>query len=262
MSGAEPEERVQLAVVHQTWRDMAFLHWSLPPDRLRAAVPSALELDLHDGRAWIGITAFEVADQRLAVGPPLPGWSIYPETNVRTYVRGPDGRDGIWFFTLEVDNVATVAAARPTLGVPYRWARMRVTSSGSSVHRYDSERRGCSSDEPPGHHIALRADPEPWVTVDGLGHFLTGRWRAFSRPLGLLVATPVEHTPWPLHDASILEIEQTLLTGFGIDRATRPEHVLWSPGVQARLGPPRRVRARDPHRGEGSERRLAPRRAG
>lgn len=48
----------------------------------------------------------------------LPGpkpWHVvppFPETNLRTYVLGPDGRPGIWFWSLDATSPSAVAAAR------------------------------------------------------------------------------------------------------------------------------------------------------
>ena len=66
--------------------------------------------------------------------------STFPETNLRTYVRGPDGRDGIWFFSLEADSLPLVLGARTLYGVPYRWADMSVERTGDVI-RYRSRRR-------------------------------------------------------------------------------------------------------------------------
>jgi uncharacterized protein len=59
----------------QRWRDLLFLHWSVPADALRPIVPSPLELDDHGGRYWVGVVPFVMRDVRSAwmprgVGPP------------------------------------------------------------------------------------------------------------------------------------------------------------------------------------------------
>src|SRR4051794_17103739 len=78
----------------QTWLDLLFVHWSLPVEVLRPAVPSVLPIDTFDGRAWIGITPFEVSGLRPRGAPPVPGLSRFPETNVRTYTT-VGGKPGI-----------------------------------------------------------------------------------------------------------------------------------------------------------------------
>src|SRR5919202_1933481 len=124
MAGAVPEERVALPVATQTWKDMTFLHWPFDPEVLEGRIPAGTTLDLWDGAAWVGLTPFVMQDLRVGGFPsPMPGLT-FPETNLRTYVRGPDGRDGIWFLSLEADSLFTTVAASVAFGVPYRWSRM------------------------------------------------------------------------------------------------------------------------------------------
>jgi uncharacterized protein len=51
-------------------------------------------VDEYDGMAWVSLTPFLMAAVRPAGVPIEPGFSTFPETNLRTYVRRPDGRDG------------------------------------------------------------------------------------------------------------------------------------------------------------------------
>ncbi len=76
------------------------LHWAYDPAQIRPLVPAELEVDTWDGLAWVSITPFRMVNFRLPGLPPVPGFSTFPESNVRTYVRGPDGRDGLWFLSL------------------------------------------------------------------------------------------------------------------------------------------------------------------
>jgi uncharacterized protein YqjF (DUF2071 family) len=184
----------------------------------------------------VSITPFLMKDFRLGPLPAVPGVSDFPETNVRTYVRGPDGRDGLWFFSLEADSIATVLGASSVYGVPYQWADMAV-AEGDEV-RYRSWRR----DSPGiGHDITVRPE-RPCPAASDLDHWLTGRWRAFSIIAGRLSVVPVQHQPWPLWDAAVVDLEQTLLTAAGLgDPADEAPLVQYSPGVEVRLGLPHPV---------------------
>jgi uncharacterized protein YqjF (DUF2071 family) len=195
VSGRDPEEPVSRPVVHQGWRHLAFLHWSYPPDVIAALLPAGLEVDTFDGRAWVGLTPFLVVGFRPAMLPALPGLSTFPETNLRTYVVGPSGRDGLWFLSLDVDSVATTIGARIGYGVPYHWASMSVDAS--DVVTYRSRRRGSGAH----HDLAIRPGPALDAPTP-FDHWLTGRWRAFSHHAGQLLEVPVRHQPWPLHTAS------------------------------------------------------------
>ena len=63
------------------------------------------------------------------VGPAVPWASHFWETNVRTYVRGPDGRTGVWFLSLDASRFGAVAAARLAYSLPYFWSRMRLVET-------------------------------------------------------------------------------------------------------------------------------------
>jgi len=88
------------AVGFQRWRELLFLHWPMPPGALRALVPAALELDLFEGTAWVTLIPFEIVESR-PFGFPGALADRFLEVNLRTYVRGPDGEPGIYFWSLE-----------------------------------------------------------------------------------------------------------------------------------------------------------------
>lgn len=230
MASRRPEGRLRAPVVQQEWRNVAFLHWSFPPEEVDRLLPPGLLLDTFDDKAWVGLTLFEVHGFRTLPLPPVPGLSSYPETNLRTYVRKRDGADGIWFFSLDVDSLATVTAVRSLLSVPYRWSKMSVEG-----HRYVGRRRSAPL---VAHDVSVvpgeaMAEDE----ISDLDVWLTGRWRAFTRPAGRLVTVGVHHDPWPLHWCRVEELEEYMLGATGLDRdGSWPEHVLWSPGVKATLG--------------------------
>jgi uncharacterized protein len=102
----------------QRWRWLTFLHWSYGAETIRRLIPPQLTLDTYEGAAWVGLTPFLLTSLRPPLAPALPWISRFPETNVRTYVRGPDGEPGVWFFKLEAERLAAVAGARATYRHP------------------------------------------------------------------------------------------------------------------------------------------------
>jgi len=54
-------------------------------------------VERHEGHAWITLIPFLIAESRPAWLPRVLA-SAFLETNLRTYVRGPDGEHGIYFF--------------------------------------------------------------------------------------------------------------------------------------------------------------------
>jgi uncharacterized protein YqjF (DUF2071 family) len=237
MAGKLPEEDLGWSVARQRWLFMTFLHWAYEPATVQALLPPDLEVDTHDGSAWVGLTPFLMGDFRPPFLPALPFVSTFPETNLRTYVRGPDGKDGLWFLTLEASNLATVLGARIGYGVPYHWADM-ACERGDRV-RYRSRRRPARASAV-GHDIAVvpgRALSEGELSA--FDHFLTGRWRSYTRIFGRLFSVPVAHEPWPLWTAEVGDLHESLTEACGLQRPAAEPVVHYSPGVHdVRLGAP------------------------
>src|SRR5579884_820399 len=80
----------------QTWEELLFAHWRVPVDVVRAHVPPELDVDTHDGTAWIGLTPFRLTGLRGRGMLPLPTVSQFLELNVRTYVSHEGEKPGIW----------------------------------------------------------------------------------------------------------------------------------------------------------------------
>src|SRR5579871_6749242 len=77
-------------VMTQRWHDLLFAHWPVHPNVLRKLIPPALSIDIFEGRAWVGIVPFYMTNVRLRGTPAVPGFSAFPELNVRTYVTAED----------------------------------------------------------------------------------------------------------------------------------------------------------------------------
>jgi len=74
-----------------------------------------------------------------------------------------------------------------------------------------------------------------------LEKFVTARWGLVSTFAGVPLWAAVEHPPWVIHRSSLLSCEDTLLTATGLPSPTAEPIVLWSPGVEVRIGRPRRL---------------------
>jgi len=120
-------------VMRQRWDDVLFLHWPVPPNVLRPHIPDELELDLYDGTAWIGIVLFEVNGLRGRFFPPIPFANTFPEVNVRTYVK-KNGKQGIYFFSLDTSNKLAIKAARTAYSLPYFYANVSLKRSETEVN--------------------------------------------------------------------------------------------------------------------------------
>src|SRR5215468_11352605 len=165
-------------VMAQVWHDLLFAHWPVPVETMRASVPPSLELDLFDGRAWLGVVPFRMSGVRLRWTPALPWLSAFPELNVRTYVVA-EGKPGVWFFSLDAWNPVAVEAARIWFHLPYFHARMVCEEKQSWIH-YHSMR---NDQRAPAALLEARYRPagERFEARRGtLEHFLTERYCLYA----------------------------------------------------------------------------------
>ena len=222
-------------VFTQTWSNLAFLHWAADPAVVAPLLPAGVVPDTIGGRTYVGLVPFFMRDVGFGTAPGVPYFGDFPETNVRLYSVDSAGRRGVVFVSLEASRLATVLAARRT-GLPYMWARMRVTRAGD-VWTYRTVRRWPRPAGP--HSIAMVRAGERIAEPSELEHFLTDRWGLHLRAGGRTCYWPNEHSRWPLHRAELLALDDELVPAAGLPEFTRPpDSVLWSPGVDARFGVP------------------------
>ena len=220
--------------MHQTWSWLSFLHWSYDPAAVQRLLPRGLRVHAFQDRAWVGVTPFVLEDLRTPVAPVPPWFRRFPETNVRTYVRGPDGREGLWFFSLDAARPEPVLVARSTYALPYCWSRMAVERERATV-RYRGSRRW-PRPTPAAWRIAVEIGaPLEAAELGALDHYLTARWQLYTTLGPVLARATVEHQPWPLHRATVLELEQSLLTAAGLPAPQGDPVAHWSPGVRTRI---------------------------
>ena len=236
-------------VMLQGWRDLASVHWRYDPDLVQALLPDGFRVDTFDGSAWVGLIPFHMRRIRVPGLPALGPLSSFPETNLRTYIVSPTGRRGVWFASLDVTRLLPALVAQAAYRLPYGWARMSIDRTGDEV-RYASRRRWPTSGAASDLKIAVGERIEP-ADVTELDHFLTARWALGSTLLGRLSWAEVDHGPWPLHRATVLDVSETLTTSAGLPAPSGDPHALWSPGVEVQIGAPRRLPASDRRRADG-----------
>ncbi|WP_244204102.1 YqjF family protein [Streptomyces africanus] len=211
------------------WVRQTFVHWAFPPDAVQALLPGGLVVDEYEGAAWVGLTPFVMADVRPSPVPAVvPGLPTFAETNLRTFVQRRDGTDGLWFLSIEVACPLMLAAR--AVGAPYHPGVLSVSLDGDTVSYAGSRRTGEAA-----YRLVVR--PGTPITPTERDVWLTSRWRAYTRRFGMLWETPVEHEPWPLADAAVDVLEETLTTAAGLPAPTAEPVVHFSEGVRhVRLG--------------------------
>lgn len=225
----------------QYWDDLVFLHWRVDPQVVAPFLPPGARPDVYDGSSWVGLIGFFMRDAGFGHDHPVPYLGSFAEINVRLYSTDDLGRRGVVFRSLETERLA-VALAAGSVGVRYRWSRIRADrlpdrtagALGYRSRRLVGPGRGAETS------FAVRPGDE--VVGDPLSVFLTARWgmhhRLGRRPLWV----PNTHPPWPLRSAELLHCDDGLVAAAGLPGIadTPPESVLWSPGVRTQFGPPTR----------------------
>ncbi|MBT4864886.1 MAG: DUF2071 domain-containing protein [Planctomycetaceae bacterium] len=242
-----PAER---AIGYQTWSKLLFVHWRVSPHEIAELLPSRLTIDTFDGSAWIGMVPFHMSGVRPWWSPPVPGISSFHETNVRTYVHLKGEEPGVWFFSLDANSSLAVRIARWKWRLNYFRADMQLHAEAGKV-RYKSKRLwpgpvgpGTAIEAETGDLIgALDKDLPAGQAVPGtLEHFLAERYVLYAQKTeDELLRGRVYHTPYPLREARLLEMEQTLLKESGIKTHGEPDHVAYSDGVDVEIFPLRSV---------------------
>jgi uncharacterized protein len=203
----------------QTWEELLFAHWALPVEELRGHLPSELDVDMHEGVAYLGISPFRITNLRLRGLPPVPVLSSFLELNCRTYVSRGGERPGIWFFSLDASSRFAVEGGRRLYRLPYFHARM------SGPPRFGSTRLG--SERPHEWQAAYRPAGTAAPAARGtLEHFLTERYCLYAHDDGRLWRAEIHHPPWLLRDASA-EIELNTMPPDGLEVAAEP-HLLYA----------------------------------
>jgi len=203
-----------MPIMQQTWGKLLFMHWRLPAERLRAALPAELELDTYEGETWIGVTPFTIWNMRASFLPPVPGLSEMHELNVRTYVHYR-GVPGIVFFSLDASSMLAVIGARTFFLVPYFTADMSLKQEGDRII-YHSRRTHSAAPAAVFDATWKIGDPLEASQPGSLEFFLTERYCFFTVHDGAVYRCRIHHAPWPLRTAEVSTYHSTMIESHGV----------------------------------------------
>jgi uncharacterized protein len=226
--------------MRQRWESLAFLHWSVDPVALAALLPPGLELDLWEGRAYLGVVPFTIRATRPVFLPPLPILSSFHELNVRTYVHRRGREPGVWFFSLDAASWPAVWGARALYKLPYFHASMALVRSTEGVRSFSSRRSG-----PGGPHFACAYAPTspPAPAAPGtLEFFLIERYLLYSWDGRRLRSARVWHRPYGVSEARVSDLSENVTAAAQVDVAADIDPLAHhSEEVDVRIYPPRLV---------------------
>lgn len=195
----------------QTWHDLLFAHWPVDASVLQPMIPQQLPLDLFEGQAWVGVVPFHMSGIRGRGLPAIPGFSRFPELNVRTYVT-LHGKPGVFFFSLDAASRAAVWAARRFYHLPYFFAEMSVNADDDLIS-YMSRR---ISGEAEFRASFAPIEPVKLSTAGSLEHWLTERYCLYTVHEGEVWRCEIHHQPWPLQRARAEITINTMSSAAGI----------------------------------------------
>ena len=221
-------------VMRQAWTEVTYLHWPYDPAVVRPLLPPGAEPDTFGGVTWIGLIAFAMRRVGVLGGPPVPYLSNFLETNVRAYAVDRRGRRSVVFLSLDANRLLPVAIARVGYRLPYIWSSMQIRRRAGEGTYTTQRRLGA---------VTSRISVQVGATVaaEPLDDFLTARWGLHSRWYGATAYVPVAHRAWPLRAAELLDLDDGLVRAVGLPAPVGAPRVLYSDGVDVRLGAPVRL---------------------
>jgi uncharacterized protein len=234
-------------VMTQSWHQLLFAHWAVPPALIARHLPSGLQLDLFEGRAWIGVVPFFMSNVMPRGFRWLRGLSTFAELNVRTYVTAAAGerKPGVFFFSLDAVSPLAVAVARRFFHLPYYLAEIDVEEArqdAGAVINYDC-RRIAAIGEPPA-RFAARYWPvgSPFQAAPGtLDYFLTERYCLYTTRRGTPIRVEIHHRPWPLQRAGADISVNTMAAAGGVPHGSETPVLHFAKRIDVVAWPPRKV---------------------
>ncbi len=217
-------------IMSQSWRNLLFIHWPIPPEILRPHIPSTLEIDTYNRSAWLGVVVLVIEGIHPRGLSSISLTPTFPEINVRTYVHY-DGKPGVFFLSLDVENWASNTIAKRWYHLPYKKAAVTFRKEGQTF--YCKSVRKEKASPPFSFQVKYSPVSEVYFPKEGtLDHWLTERYCLFSSNNGSnIFCGEIQHCPWPLQKAEAEINRNTLLTRYKINSTEIQPISYFSKGV-------------------------------
>lgn len=201
-------------VLAMTWRYGLFAHWPVEPETLATHVPEPLDLETWNGRAWVGVLPFVLADAGIRGSPRFARLSA-PGLAVRTPVTYR-GEPAVFFFGIDLGASLLSALVGRATGLPVSSARIRAQTDGGSVTFWsrgpDGEVRFDATYRPTGEGFTAEPGSFPYWAME--------RRRLYAPENGGVLGAEVAHEPWPLRPATVDVHENAVFEANGLPEPT------------------------------------------
>lgn len=216
-------------VMHQTWNDLIFMHWTFDPQDIQKKLPDGLFVDTFEGYGYVSLVAFVMNDIKLSRLTFLPGISNYIEVNVRTYVHDRNGNPGVWFYSLDLNSYFASKIAVAAYSLPYIFTPLEEKKEGKRISITGYRKQGNVT-------MKFSYEPEtanynPIADCNSLDFFLLERYALFTKRWGKLFIGRVYHEPYRISQARIIRYESNLLESHGFHGGKPIDRYHYSPGV-------------------------------
>lgn len=226
------------------WANVGLMSFPVPDAVLLSRLPAGLVLDRWQGKAFVSLVAFDFEDTRVG-GVAWPGFTRFPEVNLRFYVREGDRR-GVVFIGELVPSRVVALLARLLYNEPYRVARLRSATEVEPdrirvVHEFAWAGRRQSI------QIEGRRPPEPTAEAGAAHFFKEHAWGYGTDRRGGLLRYAVEHPPWRVYPGATARVDLDFRAVYGPEWAfltgLAPDHVIFAEGSPVAVYPGERLRA-------------------
>jgi len=229
------------------WVNVALVSYPVPDAVLAPRLPRGLALDRWEGQAFVSLVAFDFVDTRVA-GVAWPGFTRFPEVNLRFYVRDGDRR-GVVFLRELVPARMVALLARLLYNEPYRVARLRSATETWSdrigiAHEFVWAGRR--------QRVAVegRRPAEPAAETGATHFFKEHAWGYGIDRRGGLLRYAVDHPRWHVHPDAMARVELDFGAVYGPEwgflTGLVPEHVALAEGSPVAVYPGERLRTAQP----------------
>jgi uncharacterized protein YqjF (DUF2071 family) len=187
------------------WRHLIFANFEAKPEHLTPSLPPGIELDLHEGRAFVSLVGLRFIRTKV-VGVLVPFLGAFDRVNLRFYVTrrmaNGESRRGVVFLRELVPQSVLAFAARLALKEPFEMAALRSSvpyggfdATGSVEYCWRLDDRWHSMEATT---KGKPSPPEPASLTSWLAHRL---WSYARQPDGSTLEFELEHPRWRVWNA-------------------------------------------------------------